>query len=539
MARLRALDTALRSLRMSTGQDDPPPKDASATGASEPAAPVKGACADGEEFSAAQIATKSARGAVQAVVRVGGIQLLQLGSTLLIARLVAPAAYGSLAIALAAVGFTRYAGDLGMMNSFLPLPRLDRAVLQTGAFVALVLSVSETGLLIATAPVLASLLHGPSYSADLIRALAVCIVLESLRFGPLVGLNRTLQFGRYGALALTETLILYVSQIFLLLTGFGVWALVLGQLARSSIGTALYIWKGGGLAVPAVRTKVRPLVQRALPYQGPAIVAAAGGLLFPLLLTVFLSAKGIGFWSWSTVLATPLAAVVTLVSWVALPSLANLRRVDPGRVARATDLILRSSVVVPAVGAGLLLGFSSDLVRIVFGSRWSPALVAVELNLLGVIPAALSAFLAAVLESAQRARERFVAMLIAQAIGLALAAVLASQFSVSGAAFASAIAIPAIDVVVLGRMARIPYSRAVLRSCVAFLCAAAVGWALGRAASTLPWLVACMIISLPPSILITWWSDRDAARFVLGYGVRVPTRLAVRLGLGTPGTVAR
>jgi len=480
-------------------------------------------------MNARSIATKTAQGGLLLATRSGVVQFLQLGSSVLIARLILPQAYGALTVALAALGFATYVGDLGVATSFLPLATLDRRLFQTGALVALVLALTEAGGLIALAPVLAALLHGPSYSAEIIRLLALCLVFQAFRFGPTVSLNRDLSFGRAGALSLAETLILYTVQISLLAVGAGVWALVVGQLARSILGTALYIWKGGGLTVPAYLVPIGPVVRRAIPYQGPLVVASAGGLLLPIVLTSALTARGIGFWGWATVLATPISAVVTIVAGVTLPSLARLRANEPAAVARATQIMVRAAVIVPAAGAGILLGFSSPLVALVFGHRWHPALSAAEFNLIGVIPATLSVFLAAVLESHQRAKARVVGMFIAQIVGLAIVVPITQDFGVAGAAFVSAVAMPLIDVAVLGAMAHVDFRRAALNSVLAFTACAGVGFLLAQLSTNLPLLGACVTAAMAPVLFIIWCTDRMAVRAVLRYGVPLPPRVAAFL----------
>jgi PST family polysaccharide transporter len=481
--------------------------------------------------SASTIARKTARGGLSMATRTGAVQLIQLASTLFIAHLILPSAYGAIAVALAALGFARYVGDLGVSSSFLPLPTLSDDDFRSGALVAVGLAIIETIALVLAAPLIAAVLHGPPYTAALIRLLALCLIFEALRFGPIVRLNRELRFGRYGTLSLIETLVLYAFQIGLLVAGAGVWALVIGQLARSSLGTLAYWFGAGGMLRPAWRVSLRRLVARALPYQGPAIAFGAISLLLPLAIGIVLNSRGVGYWAWATVLAAPITALVTVMSGVTLPSLARLRAVQESAVERAADLMLRVSIVAPAVGAGVLLGLARPTLVYVFGRRWLPALPAVELNLIGIVPWTLSFFLAAVLESEQRARERLAAVLLAQGIGLVAAVGLALRFGVAGATFSSAILTPVVDVVVLGALTGVRYMRA-LASGVAGLGASALfAWGASQLVSNVWTLVAAGALCIVPAMLIIWMSDREAARAVLRLGEPLPMALRRRLGI--------
>jgi PST family polysaccharide transporter len=463
--------------------------------------------------------------------RSGIAQLVQLASTLAIAHFLLPEAYGTLAVALTTLGFARYVGDFGLTLSLIALPRLDGDTLRGSATFALGFAVAEASGLVLLASPLAQLLDGPSYSAEIIRVLGLCLVVETLRFGPIIRINRDLAFSRLGMLQLSDMGILYASQISLLLAGAGVWSLVVSQIARSVLGTAVYVWRGGGVALPKLRCARLALVRRAFPYQGPAILAGLGGFLTPIVLATVMNAGQIGFWAWSTVLVTPLSALVTIMSSIMLPSLARLRRTDAAAVDRAAALVLRASLLLPAAGAGLLLGFSHPIVSLIFGDRWKPALTAVEINLLGIIPSTLSFFLAAILESAQRARERFLAYLGAQIVGLPLLFVLASAAGVPGAAFVSGIAVPLVDIVALAWLAKISIVNATARATFALAAAAAIAWVLARTVHTVFELGLAGVGSLVPVLFLVWLSDREAVRTVIRWGVPVPDWLA-RRGVG-------
>lgn len=472
------------------------------------------------------IAKKATRGTLAVAHQYGLIQLIQLASTLVIARLVAPADYGVVAIALTAVGFARYVGDLGVSTSFLSLRKLDDATFQTGALVAGTWALLETLLLEAFAPALAALLHDPANGVTIIRLLSLCILFEAPRFGPTVRLSRNLEFARLGTLGISDTVILYAVQLAILLAGGGEWALVAGPLARSSVGTLVWVWNGGGLVLPARRTSLRALVVRAFPFQGPAILAALYGFLFPMALTLVLDANSIGFWAWATVLATPVNALVLIMSQVTLPTLARLRDVDPDLVERASAMMLRASLLLPAAGAGVLLGLSHPLVHLLFGRKWGPALPAVELNLVGVVPATFSYFLAAVLESDQRARERFVSSLVGATIGVPVGLVLAYLDGATGAAFASALLIPTIDSAILGWMAKLNVTRACVGSVCAFVVPAVLCWSMSSLATSLPRLVIVGVVSVVPLALGVSLPDRKAVRTVFRYGVSPNGRVA-------------
>ena len=474
--------------------------------------------------STQKTAQTATRGTLLLATRSGAIQFAQVASSLLIARLIAPDAYGTFAIALTGVGLARYVGDLGVSNSLITRPHVSEAAMRSGALISIMCGITCALALMVGAPLLAELLNGPSYAQVLIRILSVTIIFDALRFRSTVILNRELRFGTIGIVSVTETSAMYVCQIGLLLSGVGIWSLVAAQISRSIIGLLLLLRIAGWIA-PARDESLVMHIRRGFPFQAPGILGATMGFLFPVILAGYLTATGVGFWAWSTVLSAPITAIVIVISGVTLPTLVRLRHTDPSAVPRATALMLRASMLVPATAAGLLLGFAPGLVNQVFGDRWNPAIGAVEMNLLGVLPATLSYFLAAVLESDQRAGARLWAGLVAAAVGIPLLFVLTSKLGVTGAAAVTAIIIPTLDVVVLYWFARVALVRAICGALVIFGASFLLARALDGIASSLTQLILFIALSIPVAVAAVWCTDRTAMRTVLRFGIPLPGRL--------------
>jgi O-antigen/teichoic acid export membrane protein len=476
------------------------------------------------------IAQRTARGAVLLTIRTGLLQILQFASSLAVARFVAPSYYGTFAVGLTAISFVRYLGDLGVSTSFLPLPKLDNDTLRTGALISLASYVLWASVIFASAPLLASLLHGSRHAVEIIRLLSLGFLFETPRFGPNVRLGRNLAFGRSGLIGLAETFSLLAVQ-FILILGFhlGVWALVWAQVARGLLGSAYLLRWGGGIVLPARRRAIWPIFKRAYPYQATAVLAGFGGLCAPLLLAAALDARHLGYYAWSTTLTTPVTALVTIVSGVTLPSLARLRTVDPTRVNHAADLMLRASLVITATVAGVLLGMSGPLVHLLYGHRWLPALTATRINLVGIVPSTLSFFLAAILESDQRPTARFSAALTGTLLGLPIAYGLAVLDGPAGAALALGVLIPALDVLLLSRLADVRIGTPVGRGLAGFALASGMSLLVSRIVHGIPMLVGAGFICGLGALAIVWTVDRHAIRNLLRLGVRLPRRLSALL----------
>ena len=480
--------------------------------------------------SAHSTAQRATRGTILLAGRSGLVQLAQVASSLIIARVVVPDAYGAFAVAVTGVGFARYIGDLGVSNSLLALPKVTSGLMRSGALISLVCGVVATLVLFGLAAPLAAILNGPDYTQLLIRVLALTVLFDSMRFGPIVRLNRELRFGAIGIASLIETMLMYACQIGLLLAGAGVWALVIAQLVRSLSGLAI-MTKQAGWVMPARREPLLAMIRRGIPYQAPGALGAGAGFLFPVILAGSLSADGVGYWAWATVLSTPITALVLVISSVTLPSLVRLRESAPASIPRATTLMLRASILVPAAASGVLIGFSAVLIQYLFGERWAPALGAVNMNLIGVIPATFSFFLAAALESEQRAGIRFWVGVAAVLVGLPALIVLSDAWGVTGAGFATAVLMPLVDAVGLALFAKVALGRAVVGALLAFGLCLGCSVAVQGLVVSVPTLVVLLAGCSVPAILIVWFSDREAVRAVLRFGVPLPARVRSLLGI--------
>jgi O-antigen/teichoic acid export membrane protein len=468
-----------------------------------------------DKLSDSAVGRMAARGGAMLVARNGIVQALQLASSLVLARLISPADYGAFALALIVLGLARYQGDLGVMNSLLARKDVNQKTIETAGFVALAASSVAAIVLLAAAGPLIAAVGGGEETPTLVRVLAICVIVESLRIPPTLKAQRALRFDVLAVTALAETAVLYAVQIVLLLAGFGLWALVAGQLTRSIAGTAVLARRGGGLVLPLPRIPVIPLVRQALPFQATAAMTGVGGLILPLVIALFLDAHGFGFWAWATVLAAPLIMLTKVVQSVALPTLARLRREDSPSVARASVLMMRAVAVPTALGAGLLTGLAGPIVAHVYGHVWLDATGAVRANLVGVVALTYTALLSAQVESARRARARATSAFVAIVIGLAAVVPLTLSLHVTGAALASGLVTPVVDALCLWWLTRAALGEPLRRTALAYGAMTAFGLAAAPLASSLLTLVAALATGVVLAGVLAMLIDREAVGYVL------------------------
>jgi O-antigen/teichoic acid export membrane protein len=464
---------------------------------------------DGRAMSPNEVARHAARGAGAYLLRNGAVQTMQILSSLVVARVLLPAEYGTFALATVLVGFARMAGDLGLSASMTVAPTLHARDLQAGTWTGVVLaSCSAVAIGVIGYFVNAS---SPSVLGHLVTAaLAVSLVVDATRFAPTLVLTRGLSFQRLAVVAMVETSALYIVQIGLLFAGAGIWALVVGQLVRAIVGAATVAQLGGGFVRPRPSAAMIPRIRLSLPFQGPAILAGLGGLVIPLLIAAQLGRAGVGFWAWATVLSAPFTAIFIGVHQISMASFARLRREVVNRATAAEELVTRVTLLTAAAAAGALFGVAPGIVRYVFGERWQAAVGAVQVNLASLVLLALVTVLAASLDGRIQPRRRLVAALVGTACAVAAVIPLSARFGVTGAAIAGAIVGPLVDAIILGRFARIRVTRALAGAIAVLLGAVIVSTVMQSTVHSWQTLVFAVAVSVAAAAALAAGADWQA-----------------------------
>ena len=301
-------------------------------------------------------------------------------STVVLARLLTPADFGLVGLALVFVTYADVITDLGVTQALVYLPagrhRNDAALL-----VSVLVSLTFVLLALAAAP-LAARFFGEPQVTSMMRLLSLSLLLRGLGQVPDALLRKELRFRprlyadffRAGGQGLIS--------IGLAAAGFGPWAIVFGYLAGSAVWTVL-VW---GLVEYRPGRDFWPIRPEAivslLAYGAPA---AGTSLLLVLVFNVdylivgrLLGARALGFYTLGfRIPELVIINVFNVLSAVAFP-LYSLARENRGRLLRGYLFGLKLQAVFGvAAGVGLAM-LAPMLVHVVFGRRWTATIVPLE-----------------------------------------------------------------------------------------------------------------------------------------------------------------
>jgi len=201
--------------------------------------------------------------------------VFQLLSNIVLARLLLPADFGTYDICGFFIGIGVLLGDAGLGASLIrkseePTPDEYGSILVANLAVGATLTCG----FLAAAPLLARLYGLQGSAVWVLMALAPNYLINSLKTYPMIRLERDLRFGK---LARIDVIVLVLKQsaaVILALSHFGVWALVLANVAGSALGVALAFMVLPGL--PPLRFSKRifmPLLTFGAKVQAITVVA--------------------------------------------------------------------------------------------------------------------------------------------------------------------------------------------------------------------------------------------------------------------------
>jgi O-antigen/teichoic acid export membrane protein len=346
-------------------------------------------------MSAARAPTRQAVARAVSWVGIGHLvsQGMWLASLLVLAALLSPRDFGTLASALVLVNLAGLLVDAGTRGSLIAKPSLTRADIGGAMVLNAAIGLGATLLIAALAePAVRAFAGGGDVSA--VRALSVGVFLYALGICAFALLQKHLRLKQYAAANIASAVISSLVAVAAGLLGAGVWALVVRQLLSMGLLSA-FAWIGARRLVPPRPAAEPPGRLRALRLRQPQwtgffLLAVADFVV--LNADVFVvgnltRARGLGLYSLAFTLAfAPLTQIAWQVGRVLFPAAAATQRLhDVGR-RTLVSLRLMALLLTPAVPPVIAL---APVLPELLGTRWAPIVLPFQLLLLAGVGQAL------------------------------------------------------------------------------------------------------------------------------------------------------
>jgi len=311
----------------------------------------------------------------------GAIEVVLLGSMVVLARLIPPAEFGRYAVALIAQELAIFIAAEGVGTALVQRRSVTREHLQAGVALAALAAVALASLTLVLATILVTPLFG-GRTAALTRLCTPAFLLMGAGTVPTAILRRRLAFKRLGIIDMTTSVVRAVVCVGLALVGLNAEALVLGGLAGGVVGTGI-AWA----SAPPPRPRLQRTATRdVLGYGVPASLAAVTWVGFRncdyAIVGARLGAQQAGFYFRAYTVAVEYQKKVSLVmGQVGFPVLSRTRSPEEmavmrGQMVRLLTIVLFPLLVVLAIVAPVLVPW-------LFGSAWAPAVVPTQILAVG------------------------------------------------------------------------------------------------------------------------------------------------------------
>lgn len=315
----------------------------------------------------------------------------QLGAfviTAVLARLVAPEAFGIFGMGMIVIGLGMLVADLGTVAAIVQRAEPADALAPSLFWVTVVMGLVLAGVTALLAPAVAWFFEEPDLVA-VVRWMGLGFLVLALGTIPRGLLTRRMDFARIAGPRLAGVGAGGAVGIGMALGGFGVWSLVGQHLARHSVeNVALF---SVSRFRPRLRIDTGELVSVAgfsINLSGYSILGYAIRNVDNLVIGKFLGATPLGYYdvAWRLI-QYPAAAISSVMSQVLLPTLSRMQEDD----ARLGTAYLRTCSAIALVSFPLLAGMmvlAEPFTLFLLGSDWLP--VALLLVILGPVGMAQS-----------------------------------------------------------------------------------------------------------------------------------------------------
>jgi O-antigen/teichoic acid export membrane protein len=363
---------------------------------------------------ASSLGQKTIRGVLVTVGGQWSKTLLQLCSTVLLARMLAPEDFGLLAMVAAIVGLAELVRDFGLSGAIVQAKEIGDRLWSSLLWLSVALGTGLMLLVAASAPFIAAL-YGEPRLILITLVLSPALLINGVCTPLQTKLQRDLRFTLLAKLEVSTMVLSVGAAIAGASLGWGVWSLV----AMNAAGALYRLGVLVGCAKPhfgppRISRSVLPFLTSGGSIFGSQLLNYAARNVDNVAVGSFLGPAVLGYYSRAySLLIMPLSQINGPLSRVALPVLSRLQD-QPERFRRyiSASLLVISYVSLPAFA--VLAGVAFPLVELLLGPNWSPTAAIFQLLAIAGLAQPLSSAVGWLFISLNRMHQQLLYSLVAQ-----------------------------------------------------------------------------------------------------------------------------
>lgn len=326
-----------------------------------------------ENKAYAGLGRASVRGGMILVLGRGVNVLVQLGSTIVLARLLSPHDFGLVAMIAVIVLFAPTLVDLGTTDASQQKNDISRVEISSLFWLNVAIGLALTIIFAACSGIIASFFGEPAL-AEISLILSLTFILTAVSIQHYSLMRRAMEFHNIAIVDLSSNVISSIVSIVLALSGCGYWALVakpILQLSLTAIGAWICCpWLPG---VPRFSSGVKELVRFGMGVTGFTVMDTLSRSADRIALGYFNGAGSLGYFQNAFLLYSNMLNIVTEpMHNIGVSSLSKLRANIP-EFKRSWHAALSFTTFFCAPAFAVLAVTGQDFVVLLLGQKWAPA----------------------------------------------------------------------------------------------------------------------------------------------------------------------
>lgn len=333
---------------------------------------------------------KAAKGILWSIIQKWGRAAIWFVTFVALSRLLAPEAFGLVALASTFMAFIEIFLDQGFSAAIIQRADLEKEHLDTAFWISILIGILMTIGTISLSPLVAAFFKEP-HLAPILKWLSVSFIFRALSSTQMAILQRKLAFKSLAARSLVATLFGGIVGVSMAFTGFGVWSLVGQNLAMGMAGVVV-LWRASdwrpGLNLS--KKHYKELFSFGISVVGNNILKVLIRRSDDFLIGYFLGTTLLGYYTIGYRLLLVIMRLVTgITNSVAFPTFSRIQnKTESMRRAFYTVTQYTSLLAFPVfIGMGIL---APELILTLFGEKWAPSIPVMQvLALIGILQSVL------------------------------------------------------------------------------------------------------------------------------------------------------
>lgn len=310
------------------------------------------------------------------------INIINFFGNLILARILLPEDFGIYALIMFLISFFILIGDSGLGAVIIRRPKKlsDNLIATVFTYQQIFMFLISVILFIVTI-FLEPQLKRPE-TIWLFRVSIISFFLLSFRIVQVQILERNLLFGKIALIEIMEVLAFQGTAVFLAFSGFGVWAMVLGLLAKNFVMLIIIFfvseWK---IKYRFYIRLLKPILPFGLSFQGSHFLNFIKDSTVPIWISSVLGVKSLGYLTWANSLAIYPILLSNLLSRILFPFFSRIQN-EKEKFKNSLEIITRINLLVVMAIATILFALARPITIILYTEKWLPALQLLYLMIL-------------------------------------------------------------------------------------------------------------------------------------------------------------